>query len=176
VSNEGSRPVKSNSTRGLLTILLFAGIGAAFGYTASRWLIDNRSDLLQLESPVILLLAILPILFFVILVHELGYVFGGWLSGHRFYMLIVGPLCVRRDLGEPRIEFNRKLDLMGGQALCLPTKLDRFAWRRFWLVVMGPAASGLLAVTCWMAAGSLGDSNSVLTDILMVTSLLSALG
>ncbi len=45
------------------------------------------------------MLSLVPIVFTVILIHELGHVLGGWLSGQRFHMLIVGPVRITRDLG-----------------------------------------------------------------------------
>ena len=168
-----SSPAKA--ARKLLVLLVSAGFGAIFGYLSVGWLVRNRSHMLTLESPGLLFLSSVPIWFVVILTHELGHVFGGWLCGHRFHMLVVGPMRITRDLSGYRVEFCRTFALSGGMAVCLPTSIDNFVRERMMMVFLGPLASVLLAVLCWFTAYGLSQRPSVLVDVLTCTALFSTL-
>ena len=170
---ENSPPSKANGK--LLVLLFSAGCGAVLGYLSVGLLGRKRLQMLTLESPGLLLLSIVPIWFFVVLIHELGHVLGGWLCGHRFHMLIVGPLRITRDLSGCRVQLNRTVALSGGIAVCLPTKLDHFVRERMVMVFLGPLASVLLAVLCYWSAYALSQRPSLLVDILTVTALFSTL-
>jgi len=131
--------------------------------------------MLQLESPLPIVLCFPLIAFLIVLVHELGHVFGGLCSGHRFHMLVAGPLKISRGVRGFTCEINRSLAMAGGLAVCVPTQFDSFRRRRFWLVAGGPIASIGLAILCWTAAYCISHHIPFLSDALIISSLLSAL-
>ncbi|MEM8670430.1 MAG: hypothetical protein AAGG48_23090 [Planctomycetota bacterium] len=102
----------------------------------------------EAESLWPLILAFVPISYLVVLTHELGHVVGGWLTGHRFHLLTVGPIRVNRGL-RIDIEWNGNTLLAGGLAICFPQRLDHLRMRRFVFIAMGPLSSLALTALCW---------------------------
>ena len=123
------------------------GAGYALGSLAQRspHLLAPLRPLLDL--PALAFFAALPLTaFLVILVHELGHVIAGVLTGMTFKLLIVGPLHVERTGSRLRFKWNRQLALWGGIAVCLPTSPERLDRQMATMVLGGPIASLLLAL------------------------------
>lgn len=132
---------------GLLMLGLFALGGMLVGWISGLvtdrlgWSLD-----LQLSGAdwAIVALLFLPILFLVILAHELGHLLGGRLVGFRFLLLIVGPLLIQR-MGSPlRVRLNRNLGLAGGLAASAPDDDHDLPRRMLVMVAGGPLTSLIL--------------------------------
>ncbi|AIE87206.1 M50 family metallopeptidase [Fimbriimonas ginsengisoli] len=78
--------------------------------------------------------------FLAILVHELGHVVAGMLTGFRFQTMRVGPLELRRQSGALQLVFVENPHLSGFARL-VPGSTDRLVARMFWLFAGGPLAS-----------------------------------
>ncbi len=144
---------KPGSLRGVLLAMLvgglFGGGGVMVGLAASGsdW-INVRFDAL---SPYDLLL--LPLTFFtVILLHELGHLFGGLMRGMRFVLLIVGPLRLRQTVSGLRLDWFLNSGTFGGLAAALPDPQRPIRGQLLPLIVGGPLASLLLTVLAvWLS-------------------------
>ncbi|MEZ5412943.1 MAG: hypothetical protein R3F03_01390 [Opitutaceae bacterium] len=138
--------------------LLFVGMaggGAAVGYLAARWGFE-----LFLPVPhkgwLLALLAMLPFAWLVTVgFHEFGHLTGGWLTGGRFLLWVVGPLMIRRTPSGVRLALNRSVNLAGGMAACVPLDTAALTPRRVAVMILGgPLASVVLAVgMIWISAG-----------------------
>jgi hypothetical protein len=88
-------------------------------------------------------LALAPLIFLAMVLHETGHVIGGLLVSFRFISLVAGPLRVIATRRGIRVGLNHSLDLTGGMAATLP--LDgRDLQRRLLLAVGGGPLSSLL--------------------------------
>jgi hypothetical protein len=123
-----------------------------------------------------LLAALPPLWLFVVGIHEFGHLVGGWLTGGRFLLFIVGPFQWRRTPAGVRFSWNRSLILAGGLASCLPTDNRDLPRRIAGMIVAGPLASAWLALAAWgvfvwaTAAGS-----PVAQHLAAIVALLSSL-
>jgi hypothetical protein len=91
-------------------------------------------------------LALAPLIFAAVVLHELGHVIGGLLAGFRFICLAAGPLRVIATAQGIRLGWNRNLDLAGGMATTLPTDGRNLRLRLMTAVGGGPLSSLLLGL------------------------------
>ncbi len=144
---------KPGSLRGVLLAMLvgglFGGAGVMVGRAASGsdW-INDRFDALSAFD-----LLLLPLTFFtVILLHELGHLFGGLVRGMRFLLLIVGPLRLRQTVSGLRLDWFLNSGTFGGLAAALPDPQRPIRGQLLPLIVGGPLASLLLTVLAvWLS-------------------------
>jgi hypothetical protein len=133
---------------------------------------------------VLWLLLIIPTIFLLTGVHELGHLAAGRLVGLRFALFVVGPLQVMR--GERRMKVSLEPGFpVAGAALCVPGEdaNDEDIRRQYlWLTLGGPAANLIVGVLCYAlylgaTQGRPGftSADSPLTFFLFVTALFSAL-
>jgi hypothetical protein len=101
----------------ILGTLLFTVAGLGLGYAFGRLL--KSSGAAPHLSPWVLL-ALPFVVWFVIALHELGHVLGGWNSGFQLAFFAVGPLKIYRDYNHLRVAFNRSPTLWGGVAATAP--------------------------------------------------------
>ncbi len=130
----------------ILAFLLFAGVGAGFGYligggVKNSPLGDQLGQLTKLDVLVIFG-SILPIL----AVHELGHLAGARLQGMRFLLFVVGPFQVTRTPSGLRFNLVWNLGTFGGLAAALPDQQKPIRPQLLSLIIGGPAASLLLAI------------------------------
>ncbi|GAB2543235.1 hypothetical protein GCM10027085_38160 [Spirosoma aerophilum] len=89
-----------------------------------------------------------------LLVHELGHLLTGLALNFRFYILVVGPLGIRRNPDTDRVEWylNRDAGLYGGVAGTVPLiTSDSLRTKFAAIVAAGPIVSFLMAVwTLWL--------------------------
>jgi hypothetical protein len=109
--------------------------------------------------------------------HELGHIVGGWLTGARFLLWVVGPLMLRRTPTGLRFGRNRSVNVGGGLAVCVPTDMARFTPGRTAVMILGgPISSLLLALLAALgliaSGGSLGP---VVHNVVALTAILSGL-
>ncbi len=93
--------------------------------------------------------------FLVILIHELGHVFGGLAARFRFVMMIAGPFKLTHEAGGLKLGLNRWLQMSGGLALCIPEKKLDTPGRFFMYIAGGPLASLITAGVSALLAYSL---------------------
>jgi hypothetical protein len=98
-----------------------------------------------LPNPLIYL-ALAPLIFVAVVLHELGHVIGGLLAGFRFICLAAGPLRVIATAQGIRLGWNRNLDLAGGMATTLPTDGRNLRLRLVAAVGGGPLSSLLFGL------------------------------
>jgi len=128
--------------RQLLIYVLIAGAGAAAGAILSFSLIDvaEQSDIRGGYS-LLLLLAILPIFFVCIAIHELGHVIAGLMARFQFYSIQIGPLRLVRTPSGLHFDTNWALALAGGMAVTYPKEMSDLRMRALLYYAGGPAAS-----------------------------------
>jgi hypothetical protein len=75
----------------------------------------------------ILLFLIIAILAYFIsaVLHELGHIFAGLIYGFKFYMLVVGPIGLKRDTdGKLKLYFEKNVSLWAGVGGTVPANTD----------------------------------------------------
>lgn len=145
----------------------FAGIQVGMRFGKTGWLNDSLGVLGAFD------LLLLPLTFFVvILIHELGHLAGGMARGMRFLLLIVGPLRLRRTVSGLKLDWFFSGQTMGGLAAAMPDPRRPIRGQLLPLIVGGPAASLLLALS---AFGLSAMSDGRLSAHLLILALMSAL-
>jgi hypothetical protein len=72
------------------------------------------------------------------IVHELGHVIVGLIQGFRFYMLVVGPIGIVKDLnGKVRIYFEKRVSFWGGVGGTVPQKEESQVLDKFSKILLG---------------------------------------
>lgn len=165
---------QGRSLRQLATLALIMIASGALGFFGVSFALASGIELFVSDSILPLAIGFLPAFFFVILVHELGHVFGGRITGQRFHMLLIGPLKVIRTRERLSLQRNTSAALMGGLAVSLPVNMDNPIRSRLVVVAMGPLFSWLLSLLAWLAAAPLKTAAPGWADFLTLTALLSA--
>jgi hypothetical protein len=135
-------------------------------YASSGW-----EDAIKLAS-------VLVAAWVALLVHELGHLLTGLALGFRFYILVVGPLGIRRNSDTDRVQgyLNRDAGLYGGVAGTVPLETgDTLRTKFAAIVAAGPIVSFLTAgLTLWLGyvgANALTDDSSAGARIAVCFSL-----
>lgn len=142
--------------RSALPMLAGAVFGGCVGFVGAKFGTDL---LVRLDGPKALIfvsLATLPLVWlFVVAVHEFGHVVGGWLTGGKLILYVVGPFMWKRTPAGLRFSWNTNVNVAGGLAACLPLDLGRVTPRRLAVMIAGgPVSSVALTVAAlWLAAG-----------------------
>lgn len=146
---------KAGGVKMLLGLAVGAAIGAGAGYLGMK----VGANLMLPGLPkwtAVLQLPLLPLVWLLaVAFHELGHLVGGWLSGGRFLLYVVGPLLWKRTPAGVRFAWNTNLNIAGGLAACLPLDPARTTPRRTAVMIAGgPVFSVLLVVLAlWLSAG-----------------------
>jgi len=133
-------------------MVLIVVLGAAVGALAPRLCgALGLNHLIPFAGPKWMKLWVLGFLPFAwllcVAVHEFGHLSGGWLSGGRFLLWMVGPLKVQRTPAGIKVRLNKSLNLFGGLAACPPLDPALVSAKRFSVMILaGPLASLLLAL------------------------------
>jgi len=160
-----------------LGFLLMAA-GAVVGYLGGAYFLNDGAESTPIDwlELVGIILVLLVSFFLVILIHELGHVFGGLIMGNEFSMMIVGPLKLQKEDGKYHLEFNQNVAMAGGLALTLPTKVEGFKKRRAVVIGGGPFASLVLAIIAYLLFINMPNGYSkLLTTLLIGSGMLSAM-
>lgn len=153
----------------LLKLLLHFAVGALVGMGVGYLLVATgwASEVLELVGRVelgpggfALFLAGIPVLlFFLVLIHELGHLTGGRLADFRAYLLLVGPLRVERIRGRWTMGLNPRIATWGGLAASAPDDARSLRGRMALYAASGPGANlltgGLALALLVAAAGTL---------------------
>jgi len=138
---------KSKSS--ILLILIGLAGGMALGYGIGKLMGGNTSFLSDKPSLWAILFAV-PIGFYLtIMIHELGHVLGGLLMGNDFVFVTAGPFKLSKEDSGLKFSLNKHINLSGGLAMTLPTKVEGFRLRRFIVIFGGPFFSLLSAICCF---------------------------
>lgn len=160
--------------RTVLGLLVFVLVGVGAG-----WLVGRLGRTVSPPTAALLLtwwdlLWVVPVMWVVSLVHELGHVVGGLAVGSRFLLLIAGPLKVTATARGLAVGVNRNLALAGGLAACLPTAGHDLRRRLAVMAAGGPVASLLLAGAAALGAWALGPFSGRLGFVLLLLAAISA--
>lgn len=162
--------IRRKTLLAIVLTLLGAVVGLGIGYFAG---LSLKHSHLSREQEIWLLVAMLLALPLPIAVHELGHVIGGWISGFRFQLYIVGPLKIAREEGRIRVGLNSSLGLAGGLAACLPVNDKDLRNGMLRMVLGGPVASLVLAGAGF--AAMLAVSQTVAHTVLLLVAFISLL-
>ncbi|MFZ1791497.1 MAG: site-2 protease family protein [Saprospiraceae bacterium] len=130
----------------ITSFLIVFAIALFFGYMLGKLLKGDSS----VESNVgintwLVILAIFPIVFFVLGIHEAGHALAGKMVGFELIKFAVGPLSMDKTEGIWKFHFNKSIETYGGLVISFP-KGDQNLGPRFMKYVLGgPIASLLLA-------------------------------
>lgn len=158
----------------LKKIVLFAAL-LLFGLIAgvilgellrSRAMASGRLTLLHL-------LWLIPIIYLVITVHELGHLAAAAWVKFRFFLLTIGPLRVTRVRDGLAVSFNRNPFIFGGLAAALPTEFHHLRRRMAIMIAGGPLASLLFGLLLWRLTPWLGRVTPLNTALLGLTAFCS---
>jgi hypothetical protein len=156
IATAAPAPAKGNkfqAARGLVMAMLVGAAFGAAGVMVGRSASDSEWIRLRFDALGPYDLLLLPLTFFiVVLLHELGHLFGGLVRGMRFLLLIVGPLRLRRTISGLRLDWFLNSGTLGGLAAALPDPRRPIRGQLLSLIVGGPLASLLLTVLAlWLA-------------------------
>jgi hypothetical protein len=151
MAKKGATKITLRQVTGFLGLALF---GAVLGYLGARHGTGLMLPVAQKIHKLGLVLALPFIWLLVVGWHEVGHLVGGWMTGGRFLLLVIGPVMVRRTPAGIRVMWNRNVNLSGGMAACLPLEPGRMTPRRAAVMILGgPVASMMLVVAAlWLAA------------------------
>jgi len=163
---EASKAMRSTSPWKILLALAMGVLLGVLGARLGRTL--GSEHFIPYGGPVLmkgLVIAFLPLAWLLcVAVHEFGHLVGGWLTGGRFLLWMVGPVKVQRSPNGIRVGINRSLNLLGGLAACPPVDPALVSARRFVVVVLaGPLASLVLAV-CLVGFGRHAAATGLLRE------------
>ncbi|WP_218082654.1 hypothetical protein [Anthocerotibacter panamensis] len=178
VLNGGPTATRSKSRSQFWKVALMSLVGAvlggALGFGSAYFLPKAQSSIGEL---VLEILGVVVLFHLVLAVHEGGHLLGGYLSGFRFWVFIVGPVKIIREGQSIRVGWNTDPVLWGGVAASVPLD-DRDLPRRMSLLVAGgPLASlalALLAGGLWYAL-HVAQSGGLLIFTLGTTAVLSGI-
>lgn len=177
-------PRAPTTVRRILPAVAMAAAGMGGGYLIASWALDRRLVALfppeGLSAPDVVLLALggVMVVWFILLVHELGHVVGGLLAGFQFHLLIAGILRVERGPSGLALGWNGNWAYMGGLAALVPPSDRAIRKRMLALVAAGPLASlfvggtALLLATVLPAETGPASVLRALTGLFGVSSLL----
>lgn len=134
---------------GLVGMLFGGAVGLLFGKAIGYVMPTGTPDYPGWQGIVLAVVIILPLLFLGVLLHELGHLVGGWIAGHRFAFLYVGPMALERQEGRLVWGWNKTPGFYGGMAGSLPDEHTRLTDTRRNMVKViagGPLASLLSTV------------------------------
>lgn len=135
-------------------MLVAAAVGAVFGFVGMRLGATLPVPSAGGRFSTLWVLPLLPVVWLVVVgFHELGHLVGGWATGGRFLLWVVGPLKIQRTPSGIHVGWNKQVNLTGGLAACLPLDAARITARRTSVMVAGgPFFSLLLTVAlAWVA-------------------------
>jgi hypothetical protein len=180
------KPVVSiKSPKKLLLFFAIGVAGAVLGYCSVRY-IDHF--LLPLGGPKwlkLVVIACVPMAWLAAVgFHEFGHVVGGWVTGGRFLIWVVGPFKIQRTPSGLRFGLNRSVNTAGGMAACLPEDPKAMTPGRAAVMILGgPLASALLAgvgfaFADWLGRlpGAVTTGQAVTQYLVFITAALSSLG
>ncbi len=130
----------------IFKIVLMLLIGGALGYLFGKYGLSSVPKDLPKIYLFGLIIALLPIYFFVVGFHEIGHALAGKMVGFDFRMFIIGPFFFEKENDQWKFKWNKSLNLSGGMVVCLPTSEENLRKRFINYVAGGPLASILLSV------------------------------
>jgi hypothetical protein len=160
-----------------LVVILMAVAGGVVGFFGARFGAEFLLPAGEGRMIKLLVLGTVPLVWLLVVGwHELGHLVGGRITGGRFLLFIIGPFQWQRSPAGIRFSWNRRINLFGGMAACLPVD-QRDLTRRFALMIAGgPLASLVLVVLAlWAAVGLAHLGWTVPQHIAVFTALLSGL-
>lgn len=139
------------------------------------WIVESSTiDIFVSGSAIILIIAALPIFFLLILIHELGHAFGGFITGQEFLMMTVGPLGLIKQNGRIIFKWIARSGLMGGCSY-LPKNRDHFIRSRMILVLMGPLFIWISFFIFLVAGIRLRSAAPLYSDLFILASIIAGI-
>ena len=130
----------------IFKIVLMLLIGGALGYLFGKYGLSSVPKDLPKIYLFGLIIALLPIYFFIVGFHEIGHALAGKMVGFDFRMFIIGPFFFEKENDQWKFKWNKSLNLSGGMVVCLPTSEENLRKRFINYAAGGPLASILLSV------------------------------
>jgi Peptidase family M50 len=93
------------------------------------------------------MLAIVPIIYGVIVAHELGHLIGGKLAGMQLQMFAAGPVLITRSRDGMQLELNRHWQMWGGMVALTPNGRANVGRQLICVIAGGPLMSLLLGIS-----------------------------
>lgn len=168
-------PAGRKSRANWLLMVLMAVAGAAVGYFGAKYAAPLVLPAGGTRVVKLMVLAAVPLVWlFTVGWHELGHLAGGRLAGGRFLLYIIGPFQWQRTPAGIRFSWNRRINLAGGMAACLPVDQKNLPHRFALMIAGGPFASLLLVVLAlWVAAACAAAGLVWPQHVAMLTALMS---
>lgn len=139
---------KRNQYLIFVLIFLLAAIGSFFFFKILNETGMELSWAPKLEGKtekIIGIAGMVPMLFVILGIHELGHLITGLYQGFQFQLFIVGPLGIKREDDRVKVYLNRSMAMFGGVAATSPTNTDDDNARKFAYILLGGPLTSLIA-------------------------------
>ncbi|MCZ8022407.1 MAG: M50 family metallopeptidase [Cyclobacteriaceae bacterium] len=142
----------TKNTKKIIISILLSLLGGVFGFLIA-YLGFKSANQYPGEITLALFVAIIPLYFIVIALHEAGHAIAGVWVGFDFKFYVVGPFMWEKEDVKWKFSWNKNVNTAGGLVLCLPTNDHNLRKRFAWFAAGGPLASlatGLLFFVLYM--------------------------
>ncbi|MFM8914293.1 MAG: site-2 protease family protein [Flammeovirgaceae bacterium] len=120
-------------------------LGGVIGFAAAHYGIKAGRELPG-EAGLLLAIAVIPVFFLVIGVHEAGHAIAGVWQKFDFRMYVIGPFLWDKEQDGWKFKWNKNVNTAGGMVICLPTGTHDLQKRFTIFAAGGPVASLLLTL------------------------------
>jgi len=180
MAQRDSTKKQSLSLKGIIFIVVMAGVGILIGYLLGSYFGSDEEG--SEGGPTLVgkltVLALVPVSYYlVILLHELGHLLLGLSQKFTFAYLMVGPVIFRKVENTFRFQRNRGFNLLGGFTVMLFPQEGNLRKRMIPYVAGGPLATlitGVLGVWLFLDYGGMSALKSA--DALLDTIVLGFSG
>ncbi len=161
---------KIDRATSITVFIIFCVLGLMIPWIAK----SSTIDIFVSGSTIMLIIAALPIFLLLILIHELGHAFGGFITGQKFYMLTVGPLGLIKQNGQIRFKWITRSGLIGGCSY-LPDNSDNLIRTRMIIVLMGPLFTWISFFIFIVAGIRLRSAAPLYSDLFILASIIAGI-
>jgi hypothetical protein len=167
----------NNKKKKIIISVVLSLLGGVFGFLIA-YLGFKSADQYPGNITLALFVAIIPLYFIVIALHEAGHALAGVWVGFDFKFYVVGPFMWEKVDAKWKFSWNKNVNTAGGLVLCLPKDDHNLRSRFAWFASGGPLASfltGLLFLVLYSVIKNYSTTHSLqfVQGVLGLATLLS---
>jgi hypothetical protein len=104
----------------ILPVIAMMAAGGAVGFAGAHYGMKLGSGLPN-DAILVLAIAVIPVFFLVIGIHEAGHAVAGISQKFDFRMYVIGPFLWDKEQNGWKFKWNKNVNTAGGMVICLPT-------------------------------------------------------